>query len=97
MSRVLGRQHGGAGEGGGHRDGGGLRGPAHEAGDVAVRTTAPRLILDTVCITIAFTCDHNVVKLRVLVRHICWYRFLSGRLRFQQQVLYGVTKERAFY
>ena len=63
MSSVLGRPARGTGEGGGHHDGGGLRGPAHGAGDVVVVVTSDGLILGTVDVTI-IPRGRNAVKLR---------------------------------
>ena len=62
MARVLWRPTRGTGAGGGHHDGGGLKGPAHGAGYVVVVVAADIFILCTVDETSVWWID-SIVKL----------------------------------
>ena len=63
VSLVLGRPARGTGEGGGHHDGGGLRGPTHGAGHVVVVMTANMFILTTVEVAVYARHKRCVIEL----------------------------------
>ena len=85
---MLGRSARGTGEGGGHHDGGGLRGPTHGAGHVVVVMTANPFILTTVEVAV---CARH--KRCVWSNTDSWCRFLSGSIASLRQPLYNSTQE----